>query len=77
MHVVAGMVTAGFDTMGKLAADIIAETFQSAGVKHCYGVVGYPRSIEPVIATVLGWMSWKSGLTKCDGERRIIDEQRR
>src|ERR1700748_3870495 len=26
--------------MGKLVADIIVETLQSAGVKHCYGVVG-------------------------------------
>jgi pyruvate dehydrogenase (quinone) len=26
--------------MGKLVADIIVETVQSAGVKHCYGVVG-------------------------------------
>jgi pyruvate dehydrogenase (quinone) len=34
------MVTAGFGTMGKLVADIIVETLQSAGVKHCYGVMG-------------------------------------
>src|SRR6201990_3212942 len=26
--------------MGKLVADIIVETLQSAGIKHCYGVVG-------------------------------------
>jgi hypothetical protein len=26
--------------MGKLVADIIVETLQSAGVKHCYGIVG-------------------------------------
>jgi len=26
--------------MGRLVADIIVETLQSAGVKHCYGVVG-------------------------------------
>jgi pyruvate dehydrogenase (quinone) len=26
--------------MGKLVADIIVETLQNAGVKHCYGVVG-------------------------------------
>ena len=30
----------GLNTMGKLVADIIVETLQSAGVKHCYGVVG-------------------------------------
>ncbi len=26
--------------MGKLVADIIVETLQNAGVKHCYGVMG-------------------------------------
>jgi thiamine pyrophosphate-dependent acetolactate synthase large subunit-like protein len=26
--------------VGKLVADIIVETLQNAGVKHCYGVVG-------------------------------------
>ena len=30
----------GLNAMGKLVADIIVETLQSAGVKHCYGVVG-------------------------------------
>ena len=30
----------GFNAMGKLVADIIVETLQNAGVKHCYGVVG-------------------------------------
>jgi TPP-dependent 2-oxoacid decarboxylase len=30
----------GLNAMGKLVADIIVETLQNAGVKHCYGVVG-------------------------------------
>ena len=30
----------GMNAMGKLVADIIVETLQNAGVKHCYGVVG-------------------------------------
>jgi thiamine pyrophosphate-dependent acetolactate synthase large subunit-like protein len=30
----------GLNTMVKLVADIIVETLQNAGVKHCYGVVG-------------------------------------
>jgi thiamine pyrophosphate-dependent acetolactate synthase large subunit-like protein len=30
----------GLNAVGKLVADIIVETLQSAGVKHCYGVVG-------------------------------------
>ncbi len=30
----------GLNAMGKLVADIIVETSQNAGVKHCYGVVG-------------------------------------
>src|SRR6266705_2541442 len=28
----------GLNAMGKLVADIIVETLQNAGVKHCYGV---------------------------------------
>jgi hypothetical protein len=30
----------GLNAMGKLVADIIVETLQDTGVKHCYGVVG-------------------------------------
>ena len=30
----------GLNAMGKLVADIIVDTLQSAGVKHCYGIVG-------------------------------------
>jgi thiamine pyrophosphate-dependent acetolactate synthase large subunit-like protein len=30
----------GLNAVGKLVADIIVETLQNAGVKHCYGVVG-------------------------------------
>src|ERR1700721_2285941 len=30
----------GFVAMSKKVADIIVETLQSAGIKHCYGVVG-------------------------------------
>ena len=30
----------GLNAMGKLVADIIVETLQNAGVKHCYGIVG-------------------------------------
>jgi thiamine pyrophosphate-dependent acetolactate synthase large subunit-like protein len=38
--------------MSKKVADIIVETLQSAGVRHCYGVVGdtlnlIARSLEP------------------------------
>lgn len=33
------MVAEG-DAMGKLVADIIVETLQSVGVRHCYGIVG-------------------------------------
>jgi len=35
--------------MGKLVADIIVETLQNAGVRHCYGVVGdHAQSDRPV-----------------------------
>jgi hypothetical protein len=30
----------GSNEMGKLVVDIIVETLENAGVKHCYGVVG-------------------------------------
>jgi hypothetical protein len=40
VHVVAGIVTAGFECNGTLFADIIVEILQNADVKHCYSVVG-------------------------------------
>jgi thiamine pyrophosphate-dependent enzyme len=39
VHVVAWSQQ-GLNAMGKLVADIIVETLQNAGAKHCYGVVG-------------------------------------
>lgn len=30
----------GLNAMGRLVADIIVETLQNAGVRHCYGIVG-------------------------------------
>jgi thiamine pyrophosphate-dependent acetolactate synthase large subunit-like protein len=35
--------------MGKPAADIIVETLQNAGVKHCYGVVGDTLNLRLVM----------------------------
>src|ERR1700735_3158139 len=35
-----GIDAKGFVAMSKKVADIIVETLQSAGVRHCYGVVG-------------------------------------
>jgi hypothetical protein len=35
----------GLNAMGKLVPDIIVETLQSAGVKHCYGVVGDTQAV--------------------------------
>jgi hypothetical protein len=38
----------------------------------------YLRSIELLIVIVLGCMRWKAQtLMKCDGEKRMIDEQLR
>src|SRR6201991_469237 len=53
------MITEGFDAMGKLVADIIVETLQNAGVRHCYGVVGdtlnlIARSLE---RSTIEWVS--------------------
>jgi hypothetical protein len=36
----------GLNAMGKPVADIIAETLQSAGAKHCFGVKHW-RSVYP------------------------------
>src|SRR5258708_25092508 len=51
----------GLNAMGKLVADIIVETLQSAGVKHCYGVVGdtlnlIARSLEK---SQIEWVSMR------------------
>jgi len=58
---VAGLVTAGLNAMGKLVADIIVETLQNAGVRHCYGVVGdtlnlIARSLEK---SEIEWVSMR------------------
>jgi Arc/MetJ family transcription regulator len=44
--------------MGKLVADIIAETLQNVGVKHCYGVVG----------DMLNLIAWN------DGQRHAVSD---
>ena len=36
----------GLNAVGTLVADIIVETLQSAGVEHCYGVVGEPKLLK-------------------------------
>jgi len=36
----------GLNAVGKLVADIIVETLQNAGVKHCYGVVDEPTLLN-------------------------------
>src|SRR5713101_8388018 len=78
VHVVAGMVTAGFGTMGKLVADIIIETLQSAGVKHCYGIVGdtlnlLARSLEK---SEIEWVSVRheeAGAFAAQAEAQVAD----
>src|SRR3979490_1667316 len=49
--------------MGRLVADIIVETLQNAGVRHCYGVVGdtlnlIARSLEK---SEIEWVSMRHG----------------
>jgi hypothetical protein len=48
----------GLNAMGKLVADIIVETLQNAGVKHCYGVVG----------DTLNLIAWN------DGQRHAVSD---
>jgi pyruvate dehydrogenase (quinone) len=43
--------------MGKKVADIIVETLQKAGVKHCYGVVGDTLNLvaHSIAASKIEW----------------------
>src|SRR5258707_10887660 len=64
--------------MGKLVADIIVETLQSAGVRHCYGVVGdtlnlIARSLEK---SEIEWVSVRheeAGAFAAQAEAQVAD----
>src|ERR1700683_4324139 len=64
--------------MGKLVADIIVETLQSAGVKHCYGIVGdtlnlIARSLEK---SEIEWVSVRheeAGAFAAQAEAQVAD----
>src|ERR1700676_4941285 len=64
--------------MGKLVADIIVDTLQSAGVKHCYGVVGdtlnlIARSLEK---SEIEWVSVRheeAGAFAAQAEAQVAD----
>ena len=64
--------------MGKLVADIIVETLQSAGVKHCYAVVGdtlnlIARSLEK---SEIEWVSMRheeAGAFAAQAEAQLAD----
>ena len=64
--------------MGKLVADIIVETLHSAGVKHCYGVVGdtlnlIARSLEE---SEIEWVSVRheeAGAFAAQAEAQVAD----
>jgi len=64
--------------MGKLVADIIVETLQSAGVRHCYGVVGdtlnlIARSLEK---SEIEWISMRheeAGAFAAQAEAQLAD----
>jgi pyruvate dehydrogenase (quinone) len=55
------IVKARLNAMGKLVADIIVETLQSAGVKHCYGVVGdtLNRVAHSISESAIEWVSMR------------------
>jgi pyruvate dehydrogenase (quinone) len=51
---------------GRLVADIIVETLQNAGVRHCYGMVGdtlnlIARSLEK---SEIEWVSMRPGYSR-------------
>src|SRR5258707_12346968 len=64
--------------MGRLVADIIVETLQNAGVKHCYGVVGdtlnfIARSLEK---SEIGWVPMRheeAGAFAAQAEAQVAD----
>ncbi len=64
--------------MGRLVADIIVETLQNAGVKHCYGVVGdtlnfIARSLEK---SEIEWVSVRheeAGAFAAQAEAQVAD----
>src|SRR5258707_7098578 len=64
--------------MGKLVADIIVETLQNAGVKHCYGIVGdtlnlIARSLEK---SEIEWVSVRheeAGAFAAQAEAQVAD----
>jgi hypothetical protein len=58
--------------MSKKVADIIVETLESAGVKHCYGIVGDTLNL---IARALSRSSIECG-SQC-GTRRPVHSRRR
>src|SRR5258706_14692862 len=68
----------GLNAMGKLVADIIVETLQNAGVKHCYGVVGdtlnlIARSLEK---SEIEWVSMRheeAGAVAAQAEAQVAD----
>src|SRR5258708_21116805 len=64
--------------MGRLVADIIVETLQNAGVKHCYGLVGdtlnfIARSLEK---SEIEWVSMRheeAGAFAAQAEAQVAD----
>ncbi len=68
----------GLNAMGKLVADIIVETLQNAGVKHCYGIVGdtlnlIARSLEK---SEIEWVSVRheeAGAFAAQAEAQVAD----
>ena len=66
----------GFVAMSKKVADIIVETLQSAGVKHCYGVVGdtLNRIAHSISESAIEWVGMRheeAGAFAAHGEALI------
>ena len=64
--------------MGKKVADIIVETLQKAGVKHCYGVVGdtLNQIARSIAASKIEWAHMRheeAGAFAAQAEAQVSD----
>jgi hypothetical protein len=63
--------------MSKKVADIIVETLESAGVKHCYGVVGFTLNMIAHSSSSFAfpsrntdWTAWRYAFPLTQAEQR-------
>jgi pyruvate dehydrogenase (quinone) len=64
--------------MSKKVADVIVETLQSAGVKHCHGIVGdtLNRIAESISRSEIEWVHMRheeAGAFAAQGEAILVE----